>query len=312
MRLTFPILTICFLYLLPVYAEKFGDLDTGQIENLTGNKGELLPSTGVFKVTVPHPDLKVTTLNIMLTPELGLRSWADFRMIGDNTEVVGEVVVFEDQVNHVIKASLDNGLNVNGLYSPFLWNTPKVMHLQIEGNGTTSDVAKAVGAVFESIKKSSNSSIWAKSPPYIDTRKTSVDSQNLETILGKKGVMKDGVFKVEFENQQKGGLRGRASFAGSHKLAVVLGEFFIEEGEVQNVLKMLIKKEFLVLSLHKPLKAGNQNIQIIHYLKHGKAVDLAKDLKDNLESINGGDLETSKITVKDLLPEEKSERLKKF
>jgi hypothetical protein len=46
-----------------------GNLDTAKIEQLTGIKGELSEKEGVFKVTVPRSDLKITVAGVKMTPQ---------------------------------------------------------------------------------------------------------------------------------------------------------------------------------------------------------------------------------------------------
>src|SRR5712691_2382842 len=83
--------------------------DTAKIEQLTGAKGKMDEKEGVFKVSVPRADLKVTTAGVKMTPPLGLTSWAAFKSMGDQTVVMGDTVMTEDQVNAVMSAALDNG-----------------------------------------------------------------------------------------------------------------------------------------------------------------------------------------------------------
>src|SRR5262245_31731527 len=88
-------------------------LDTTRIEELTGAKGSLDAKEGVFKVSVPRSDLSVDAGGVHITPPLGLTSWAAFQATGaGKVMVMGDVVVLEDQVNPVMSAALDNGLEV--------------------------------------------------------------------------------------------------------------------------------------------------------------------------------------------------------
>src|SRR5437773_2735865 len=77
-------------------------LDTARIEQLTGAKGVLDERSGVFKVSVPRGDLRITAPGVRLTPPLGLTSWAAFERAGEHTVVMGDMVLLEDQVNPVI------------------------------------------------------------------------------------------------------------------------------------------------------------------------------------------------------------------
>src|SRR5262245_36142851 len=102
-------------------------LDTARIEELTGAKGKLDASEdGVFKVSVPRSDLSVSAAGVRLTPPMGLTSWAAFKRAGDHVVVMGDTVMLEDQVNPVMSAALDNGLEVTALHNHFFWYAPKV------------------------------------------------------------------------------------------------------------------------------------------------------------------------------------------
>src|SRR6266705_2214230 len=88
-----------------------GKLDTAKIEQLTGVKGELSEKEGVFKVTAPRSDLKVTIAGVKMTPPMGLASYAAFMKAGAKTMVMGDTTLLEDQVNPVMSVALDNGLD---------------------------------------------------------------------------------------------------------------------------------------------------------------------------------------------------------
>src|SRR4051812_32664146 len=86
--------------------------DTAKIEELTGAKGVLNDKEGVFKVSAPRSDLSVTAAGVKVTPAMGLTSWAAFTHANGHTMVMGDTVLLEDQVNPVMSAALDNGLEV--------------------------------------------------------------------------------------------------------------------------------------------------------------------------------------------------------
>jgi uncharacterized protein DUF1259 len=120
-------------------------LDTARIERLTGAKGTLDEKEGVFKVSVPRTDLAVTAAGVRVTPPMGLTSWAAFQRAGSRTMVMGDLVLLEDQVNPVMSAALDAGLEVSALHNHFFWDTPRVMFMHIGGVGDESVLASAVG-----------------------------------------------------------------------------------------------------------------------------------------------------------------------
>jgi hypothetical protein len=158
-RLLFLVLVVVFLASSAALAqapasqrEGSAGLDTARIEQLTGAKGALDAKEGVFKVSVPRKDLAVRVGGAKLNPRLGLTSWAAFQRAGEGTMVMGDIVVLEGEVDPVMSAALDAGLEVTALHNHFLWDEPRVMFMHIGGHGPADDLATAVGKVFRALE----------------------------------------------------------------------------------------------------------------------------------------------------------------
>src|SRR5947199_3458036 len=160
-----------------------GKLDTAKIEQLTGVKGELSEKEGVFKVTAPRSDLKVTIAGVKMTPPMGLTSYAAFMKAGAKTMLMGDTTLLEDQVNPVMSAALDNGLEVTALHNHFFWDTPKVMFMHIGGMGDTAKLAAAVGKVFAKIKETAGGKGVVPKVD-LDPAKTTLDPAKIDAVLG--------------------------------------------------------------------------------------------------------------------------------
>ncbi len=96
----------------PASAQDIG-IDTRKIEEITGVKGALNLEEKVFKVSFPRTDVKVTVDGWSMKPFMGLTSWAAFKKgMGQEAMVMGDLVLFEDEVNPVMGVALENGLEV--------------------------------------------------------------------------------------------------------------------------------------------------------------------------------------------------------
>ena len=106
------------------------------IDRVTGAKGSYTPEEDVYRVTFPRTDVKVTVEGRTMHPFLGLTSWAAFTP-HSSTElmVMGDLVLFEDEVNPAMSAALDNGLEVTALHNHFFYDSPRVMFMHIGGSG---------------------------------------------------------------------------------------------------------------------------------------------------------------------------------
>jgi hypothetical protein len=276
----------------PAIAVESARLDTAKFEELTGAKGKLDDKEGAFKVSVPRSDLSVTAAGVRLTPPMGLTSWAAFKRAGEHTMVMGDMVLLEDQVNPVMSVALDNGLEVTALHNHFFWDTPKVMFMHIGGMGDEASLAAAVGKVFAKIKDTSGGKGQVPTAD-IDPAKTSLAPEKIEAVLGAKGDLKDGVYKVvigrtatmhatEIGNTM--GVNTWAAFAGSDDTAVVDGDFAMLEPELQGVLKALRGAGINIVAIHQHMTGETPRVMFLHYWGVGSTQTLAKGLKAALDT----------------------------
>ena len=266
-------------------------LDTAAIERLTGAKGALDAKEGAFKVSVPRSDLAVTAAGVKMTPPLGLTSWASFKRAGDQTVVMGDLVLKEDQVNPVMSAALDNGLQVTALHNHFFWDTPKVMFMHIGGSADETTLATAVGRVFARMSETAGGKGEVLKAD-VDPARTSLDPKKIEAVLGRTGTLAAGVYKVVIgrTTRMRGhdmgatmGVNTWAAFAGSDERAMVDGDFATLESELQDVLKALRSAGIDIVAIHQHMTDEQPRIMFLHYWGVGRTEDLARGLKTALD-----------------------------
>jgi hypothetical protein len=263
-------------------------LHGSRIEELTGAKGTLDESEGVFKVSVPRSDLAVTAGGVHITPPLGLTSWAAFEAAGPkDVMVMGDLVLLEDQVNPVMSAALDNGLEVTALHNHFFWDSPKVMFMHIGGMGAEDALAASVGKVFAKIKETSGGAGEAPKAD-IDPSKSSLTTSAIDAVIGRKGDLNNGVYKVtigrttRMHGHDAGktmGVNTWAAFAGSDDRAVVDGDVAMLETELQAVLKALRHAGINVVAIHQHMAGEQPRILFLHYWGVGPAESLARGVR---------------------------------
>ncbi len=271
-------------------------LDGARIEQLTGAKGALDARENVFKVSVPRTDLKITVAGVHLTPAMGLTSWAAFTPMGHGTMVMGDMVLTEAQVNPVMDVALGNGLEVTALHNHFFWDSPKVMFMHIGGMGDQTKLATAVGKVFAEIQATSGVST---EPPAadIDPAGSTLDAARIDAVLREKGTLANGVYKLvvgrttTMDGQRVGnamGVNTWAAFAGTDEKAVVDGDFAMQEGELQGVLKALRAAGINIVAIHQHMTGERPRIVFLHYWGVGRTEDLARGLRTALDRTAAG------------------------
>src|SRR5215472_14581619 len=151
-------------------------LDQAKIDQITGLKGKFNEKEGVYKVTYPRNDVSVVVDGWTMPPFMGLGTWAAFTAASNGAMVMGDTVLFEDEVNAAMTAAVDNGLNVTALHNHFFFDRPKVYFMHIEGEGTAEKLAGAVRKLYDSVKETRASNPQPK------------DSFGAESLLGKNSV----------------------------------------------------------------------------------------------------------------------------
>jgi hypothetical protein len=269
-------------------------LNTANIEKLTGEKGKLDEKSGVFKVSVPRKDLQVTIAeHVKMTPPMGLTAWAAFQKMGDHAMVMGDIVLTEDQVNAVMSAALDNGLEVTALHNHFFWDKPKIMFMHIGGMGDEATLATGVGKVFAKLHETAGGKGDQPSKLDIDPAKSKLDAAKLDGIFGQKGEYKDGVYKATFGRTTKMGdvdvgnamgVNTWAALAGTDNAAVIDGDFAMLESELQTVLKTLRSAKINIVAIHQHMTNEQPRIMFLHFWGTGKTEDLTKGVKAALDT----------------------------
>src|SRR6185436_915596 len=144
---------IILIFCATITAALAAALDTARIDQLTGLKGKFNEKEGVYKVTLPRNDVKVVVDGWAMPAFMGLGTWAAFTATKDGAMVMGDTVLFEDEVNAAMSAALNNGLNVTALHNHFFFDHPKVYFMHIEGEGAVDRLAGAVRKVYDATKQ---------------------------------------------------------------------------------------------------------------------------------------------------------------
>jgi hypothetical protein len=277
----------------PVYAI---GLDTAVIEQTTGLKGTLSKEENVFKISKPRGDVKVAVDGWGIPPFMGLTSWAAFTPEHDGqTMMMGDTVLFEDEVNPAMSAALDSGLEVTALHNHFFFDEPKIYFMHIAGMGDAATLAAGVKKVYDRIAE-----IRAAHPQPQRTfsgakiaATNAISPDPIEKVLATKGQAKDGMLKIVIGRsaQMHGtavakemGINSWAAFAGTDNAAVVDGDFAMTESELQPVLRTMRREGINIVAIHQHMTGEEPRILFLHYWATGKAADLAHALKLALDA----------------------------
>ena len=124
--------------------------DAARVAAATGGKPET--TDNVVKVAFPRDDVAVLIDGWKMPPFMGLTSWAAFvpgEKAGSEAMVMGDLVLFEDEVNVALSAALDGGLEVTALHNHFFFDKPRVYFMHIGGEGALEALGKGVKATLD-------------------------------------------------------------------------------------------------------------------------------------------------------------------
>jgi len=268
-------------------------LDTAKIDQITGLKGKLNEKEAVYKVTFPRADVKISVDGWTMPPFMGLGTWAAFTGSDETALMMGDTVLFQDEVNPVMSVALDNGLSVTALHNHFFFDQPKVYFMHIEGQDNIDKLATAVRKVYDKIKE-----IRTADPKPKTTfgqkslaEKSSITPAPLNEIFGLQGEAKDGMLKFSIGHKAKMhdfdiandiGVNTWMAFAGTDDNAVVDGDFAVEEDQLQTALKTLRRSGINIVAIHQHMTHETPRILFFHYWGRGAAKDLARSIQDAL------------------------------
>ena len=125
------------------------DLDTGQLDQIIGAKGQA--TGGVYQFGVPRRD-PVSESGMQLAPAgpLGVATAINFQPTGGGkAAITGDFVLTGEEVNPVIKALRSNGIEVTAVHSHMLDEQPRLFFLHFWANDDAMKLAKGLRAALD-------------------------------------------------------------------------------------------------------------------------------------------------------------------
>jgi hypothetical protein len=262
-----------------------------EVLKVLDRKGDF--KVGVLKVNIPRNDLKMTIQGFPTPTPFGFGGWIALTKATDGSDVMmGDLVLLQEEVNPVMSALLENGIDVTALHNHFFWDDPHVYYMHVHGMGKTADLAKHVKPGLDLIGHVTPS---AATP--VSSAGTPIDSAKLAKIVGHEGEQSGAVYKITVGRDDLGmkehgavinarmGLNTWAAFVGTQEDAAIAGDVAMLESEVTPVLKALRKNGLDVVAIHNHMTADRPVVIFLHYWGRGPAEKLAGGFKAALDEL---------------------------
>jgi hypothetical protein len=249
----------------------------------------------VLKVNIPRNDLKVVVDGVATPTPFGFGGWIALTKGTGGTDVMmGDLVLTEPEVNPVMSALLDNGLEVTALHNHFFFETPRLFYMHVHGHGKAAELATKVQPALALIGQSPQPAT-AQGRAITGT----LDTARLAGIVGHEGEQNGQVYKItigraDMPIKEMGasinarmGLNTWAAFYGSDADAVVAGDVAMKASEVTPVLKALRANGIDVVAIHHHMTTSEPTVYFLHYWGKGPAQKLATGVKAAIEQLGG-------------------------
>jgi hypothetical protein len=245
---------------------------------------------GVLKVNIPRSDLKITVQGVATPTPFGFGGWVAFTKTTDGSEVMmGDLVLLQEEVNPVMSALFDNGIEVTALHNHFFWDDPHVYYMHVHGMGKAASLAARVKPALDLIGH-----VKAEATTPLATSGAALDTAKIAQIVGHAGEQSGAVYKITVGRNDiamkdhgaainaRMGLNTWAAFYGTQEDAVVAGDVAMLESEVTPVLKTLRKNGIDVVAIHHHMAEEKPMVIFLHYWGRGPAEKLANAFKATL------------------------------
>jgi len=213
-----------------------------------GKQGDF--KENVLKINIPRNDLKVAIDGIATPTPFGFGGWlAMTKGDGGMDVMMGDLVLLEDEVNPVMSALLDNGLEVTAVHNHFFFESPRIFYMHVHGHGKPADLAKMAKPAVDLIGRGTPQHQSSVTGGRSNVTAGQIDTAKIAKIAGHEGEQSGAVYKItvgrdDLKLKEMGatinarmGLNTWAAFFGSDANAEVAGDIAMLSQEVTPVLK---------------------------------------------------------------------------
>jgi Domain of Unknown Function (DUF1259) len=263
-------------------------LDGSALDQAIGKAGAMQPGD-VYKFSLPRTDLQVTARDVQVQPALALGSWVAFKAMGDQATVMGDLVLTEDEVNPVMLALQQGGVEQTALHNHLLGESPRVLYMHIGGHGDPVRLAETIHSAL------ALSGTPFTAPAAGATPSSDLDTAQLESILGYKGTAAGSVYQFSIPRAEQimdSGMEVPPPMGTAIAInfqptgggnAAITGDFVLLGSEVNPVLRALRDNGIEVTALHSHMLSDQPRLFFMHFWANSDALGLARGLRAALD-----------------------------
>ena len=265
--------------------------DFNDVEKILGVTGQMQEGAIVFGF--PRSDIEVTIDGQPVPTGFGFGSWTAWKDMGEDSMVMGDLVLLEKEINPVISALAEADINVTALHNHFIGEIPRIMYMHVYGMGEKTALARGIRTALD--KTGTPKPASAATPPTQPSLQ--LDTKRLQEIIGQTGKEGGGVLKITLgrtgvkmggtEVTSSMGLNTLVAFVGTSERAHVAGDVAMTASEVNKVIRTLRKGGIDIAAVHNHMLDEQPRIFFLHYWGTGPAEQLAQTVREAFDQAKG-------------------------
>lgn len=123
------------------------DLNTDQVDQALGRKGK--DNNGIYQVSAPRAE-SIKEGGMEIPPSMGVATAINFQPTGGGkAAITGDFVLIASEVNPVIAALRQNGIEVTALHSHMLNEEPRLFFMHFWANDDAAKLARGLKAALD-------------------------------------------------------------------------------------------------------------------------------------------------------------------
>jgi hypothetical protein len=277
-----------FLILLCMSVVIQAQVDSTGLNNIFGKKGTVQGM--VYRITYPRSDLKVTVRDFKVSPGLALTSWIGILFMGNESMMMGDLVMQDTEESAVVAKIVSSGLTITAIHNHLTNEQPAIKYIHFSGSGDPLKLAASIKSVLQMTGT-------PMSAPGAPQTTASPDWSKVEVILGKSGKHNGMLLQYSFARKEilhDGGMEMPAAMGMAtginlqmdDNLTATTGDFVLLAEEVNPVIKALTEHGIVVTAVHNHMLFDDPRLFMMHFWAVEDPEKIALGLKAALEKTN--------------------------
>jgi Domain of Unknown Function (DUF1259) len=266
----------------------YAQVDSTGLDNVFGKKGSVQGM--VYKITYPRSDLKVKVNEFSVAPGLALTSWIGILFMGNESMVMGDLVLLDTEEAAAVAKLVSSGLSITAIHNHLTNEKPAIKYIHFSGNGDAIQLAAAIKSVLAITGT-------PLTPVISQPQAANPDWSKVEVILGKSGKHNGSLLQYSFARKEKLrdagmemppaiGMATGINLQTDGNVVATTGDFVLLADEVNPVVKALTENGITVTAIHNHMLFDDPRLFMMHFWAVGDPEKIATGLKAALDKTN--------------------------